>query len=660
VRLLRVDIDGFCSWSTPWHLDFEPLDLVAIVGRNGAGKSNLLDAILWALYGITRVGGQSDEIIPRTGTAQVRLEFEHLGECWAITRTRARNRTRVRSGVLLQRIIDDKWETINDGRASDGQDLLGQVLGVSSSTWLASVWTGQGDASRFCAAASTDRRQILIDMVADHWSKIHQEVNDQLTPLRRELDQDQVRVDSLRNQIGDPQAIQQQLHDTLGRLDTLRLQIEQAQELVNSMRPQQAIQGQHKARQQLQAQIQRFEQQLEQQAQIRIKLQTAQDELEIYTPAAQHALEALEIIQSEAAVEIKAEQRLEAWLAATNNESPQFDADEGQLTCPTCLQAVSAQQAELVAHRHMVQRQQLEQQLEQQRDEVRLVQEAVIEAKQAYNTAQAAVQQAERQVLQLQAQTRQPQADQQALDEARQALAQMGELIPVTPGDSLPNAERQLQQLQLQQQQAQTELGRLQQRLEDSQAARLQMEKLMEDLQPRQQRREALEKLYTATSRNEIPAAQVASHLDTLQDLINHWAGVISQGRLQVQLITSKRGQRQALEVMVTGPQGTRVWAWCSGGEKRQVDLACRIGISQLHQQMTGTNIRTLVIDEGWDALDQEATTTLTRALWALRDHFDLILTITHLPEVADAFPWRLEVRQGAAGSEATLLAQGA
>lgn len=660
MRLLRLDIDGFCSWATPWSLDLAPLDLVAIVGRNGAGKSNLLDAILWALYGITRVGGQTDEIIPRTGSAHVRLEFEHLGERWAITRTRARNRTRVRSGVLLQRMIDGKWETINDGRAGEGQDLVGQVLGISASTWLASVWTGQGDASRFCAAKAPDRRQILIDMVADHWTKIHDEVLEQLRPLRRELDQDQVRIESLQAQIGNPQQIEQQLVDTQGQLDVLRQQIEQTQVRVAAAKQLEPSHGQEQARQQLQAQVQRLQQQIEQHQLAQQALEAAQAQLALDGPAAIEAQETLEQAQRELSAETTAVRRLEAWLATTDGDIPQFDSEDDGLVCPTCLQAVSDQQAELVIHRHHLRRRQVQQQLAQQQEEVVLAQQALDRVRRDANRAQSMVQTTERQVLQLQAQVQQQAIDPQQLEDAQRALEELGEPPEQTGAEQLPQLERQLAQLQQRQQDAQIELGRLQQRIEDSQEAQRQLDKLMQESGPRLARREALEQLYTATSRNEIPAAQVASHLGTLQDLVNHWAGVISQGRLQVQLQTIKRGQQQGLEVLVSGPSGTRVWAWCSGGEKRQVDLACRIGISQLHQQMTGTNIRTLVIDEGWDALDQEATTTLTRALWALRDHFDLILTITHLPEVADAFPWRLEVRQGVAGSEATLRQQAA
>jgi len=124
--------------------------------------------------------------------------------------------------------------------------------------------------------------------------------------------------------------------------------------------------------------------------------------------------------------------------------------------------------------------------------------------------------------------------------------------------------------------------------------------------------------------------------------------------------VQQRRGRNSSLEVLVNTPSGIRSWAWASGGERRLVDLAVRIGLAQLHQALANVQIRTLVIDEGWDALDQQATHALVRALLALRGHFDLILTVTHVPEIAEAFPWQLQVTRGPQGSVAQLLRQGA
>jgi chromosome segregation protein len=48
MRLNRVEIHGFNSFADRTQLDFTP-GLTAVVGPNGCGKSNVIDAIKWAL-----------------------------------------------------------------------------------------------------------------------------------------------------------------------------------------------------------------------------------------------------------------------------------------------------------------------------------------------------------------------------------------------------------------------------------------------------------------------------------------------------------------------------------------------------------------------------------------------------------------------------------
>jgi len=89
MRPLRLEVDGFTSFREKLSLDLSGLDLFAITGATGAGKSSLIDALVFALYGqVPRWGTKSvaNALAPSTAEASVRLIFEAAGARYAVTR----------------------------------------------------------------------------------------------------------------------------------------------------------------------------------------------------------------------------------------------------------------------------------------------------------------------------------------------------------------------------------------------------------------------------------------------------------------------------------------------------------------------------------------------------------------------------------------------
>jgi exonuclease SbcC len=64
MRPARLELKGFTAYREVQVLDFEQLDLFAITGPTGSGKSSLLDAMTYALFGkVARVGVQASQLI---------------------------------------------------------------------------------------------------------------------------------------------------------------------------------------------------------------------------------------------------------------------------------------------------------------------------------------------------------------------------------------------------------------------------------------------------------------------------------------------------------------------------------------------------------------------------------------------------------------------
>src|SRR5947208_9979103 len=115
MRPLKLEVKGFTAFRDVADLDFTKLDIFAISGQTGSGKSSLLDAMTYALYGrVERVGDRVSQLIsqgqPRMA---VTLEFEVGRERYRVTRsTPSKGATK----ILLERARPDgAWVQAGEG-----------------------------------------------------------------------------------------------------------------------------------------------------------------------------------------------------------------------------------------------------------------------------------------------------------------------------------------------------------------------------------------------------------------------------------------------------------------------------------------------------------------------------------------------------------------
>ena len=75
MRPIELIVEGFTSFRTRQVLDFTSLDLFAITGATGAGKTSLLDAITFALYDKVANKPNSSKELVSQGATQLKVEF---------------------------------------------------------------------------------------------------------------------------------------------------------------------------------------------------------------------------------------------------------------------------------------------------------------------------------------------------------------------------------------------------------------------------------------------------------------------------------------------------------------------------------------------------------------------------------------------------------
>jgi exonuclease SbcC len=185
MRPLHLTVDGFTSFRAPVDLDFAALDLFAITGPTGAGKSSLIDALTFALYGqVPRVGREYKQLMSHGAERlSVRLDFRMGAETYRIARTLKS------SGApqsRLERLSAKGAHPVAD-RVKDIEEEVGRIVGLDYEGFTRSVVLPQGQFDAFLTGKPEERRKILVMLLGlDVYERMHGLVNRKASDARRE------------------------------------------------------------------------------------------------------------------------------------------------------------------------------------------------------------------------------------------------------------------------------------------------------------------------------------------------------------------------------------------------------------------------------------------------------------------------------------------
>ena len=162
---VRLTIEGLRSFRSPVHIDFTGRNHVAIVGDTGAGKSSILEAITYALYGRSITAQGNQELMNDTSThLRVVLGFRVCGETWEVARTLRRDgKGKVGpASAQLRRVgaADETLEQVEQVRPVN--ERIEKLLGLDSDAFLRTVILPQGRFARLLVEDKpTERAEIL-------------------------------------------------------------------------------------------------------------------------------------------------------------------------------------------------------------------------------------------------------------------------------------------------------------------------------------------------------------------------------------------------------------------------------------------------------------------------------------------------------------------
>ncbi|WP_097910119.1 AAA family ATPase [Streptomyces sp. b84] len=178
MRLHRLSITAFGPFGATQEVDFDALSsagLFLLHGPTGAGKTSVLDAVCFALYGAVPGTRQSpgaslrSDHAPADLSTEVQLELTVGGRRLEVTRSPAQPRPKKRGdGFTVEKAQsrlrgydpERGWQALSKSHQEIGEELT-QLIGMSRDQFCQVVLLPQGDFARFLRADAEARGKLL-------------------------------------------------------------------------------------------------------------------------------------------------------------------------------------------------------------------------------------------------------------------------------------------------------------------------------------------------------------------------------------------------------------------------------------------------------------------------------------------------------------------
>ena len=697
---IEIDPVNFLAYRNPGPLSFEGIHVACLTGPNGAGKSSLLDAMTWAVWGKARSSSPDDlvhqihdgDLSPGSRDMRVSFSFRQDNQIYRVIRQRKSGK---RGASLLEFQIwntsSETWHPLSEGTIRATEKKIDELIRLDYETFINSALLIQGRADEFTTKTPAQRKQVLSNILAlSRWEEYEQSAKDIIVDLKadlqrldgrleeldkeislgdvhkNELEMAETRAVEIATQLSEAEKVwadlegvrtelvswQRQIDDATRRISSLEREVKEAESEREALAPQ-------ANREELQAALAEAGDSLDTLEPIKKQL----DDLRLKKSA--HTEEAAHLRGINAALGPETEPIKTRVKVLSETEDP---------SCPTCGQPLTEE------HRNEVIAE-LQGEIESRRDAFRINRER-IEALEAeigvFNSEEKklsdeieAKPRIEKKMIELRsALSRADEAEQRLLSQTERIERWKKDIKAESDArkkseDEVGKAEQRLRSATLTQ--SDIDKLRVKKRMADERVggARQKMSALQsyadqrdECLQKREQQAGDLgvyEELRDAFGKRGVPAMIIETVVPELERSATELLQRLTQGRMNVRVETqreTKSGEvREALDIIISDELGSRPYEMYSGGEAFRINFAIRIALSQLLARRAGAQLRSLFIDEGFGTQDARGREQLVAAINTIQDDFDLIIVITHIDELKDAVPTRIEVEKTSTGS---------
>ena len=253
-----LSMEGFLSYQERVEIDFTGFSLACISGENGAGKSSILDAITWVLFGRAR---RHDESVINLDSKQavVSLIFNYEGNQYRIIRTNPRGDTRQVELYLREPGTDTQeteWHSLTERTIRETDQKITEILRLDYESFINASFLLQGEADQFTQQNPSTRKRILSQILGlEIWEdyrkrtlqkrkkseseidRLDGRISEILVELEEE-DQRKIQLDSLEKQLTGAQISRKESEKQLADLQAALVSLNEQNKMVDAIKKQ--------------------------------------------------------------------------------------------------------------------------------------------------------------------------------------------------------------------------------------------------------------------------------------------------------------------------------------------------------------------------------------------------------------------------------------
>lgn len=235
MRPERLELEGFTAFRDRVIVDFSGAELFALVGPTGSGKSSIVDAITFALYGsVPRLAKGRVQPIVSLGTERARVRFDFSVGDKPYTAVRVVQRTKTGATTSEARLEGGDTDIVGADQLTEAVE---DLLGLSFEHFTKSVVLPQGEFASFLLDGPKERQALLRELLnLGRYTKVRELAKNRETrsgiqaeALREQLKQlesvDAEAVDRLKSTLADLQTLDKWMGEHRTRSETVKAEV---------------------------------------------------------------------------------------------------------------------------------------------------------------------------------------------------------------------------------------------------------------------------------------------------------------------------------------------------------------------------------------------------------------------------------------------------